>query len=211
MILVFPPPSGSAPTSLTDAARKKICRERKGSLCSRATISSRNAAISHCTTARFLVWCCSAWANPIPRPCALLSGIDTGVSNFCKGCMYHHGYGVAQNTEQAIRYYQLAALKGFKNPSLQPSLRACYQADAKEKKNRLPPIRRETATNAQRPTTRLTTVAALSLTATCRALHAGDDCRELNLLRGSGTTSCNPRHRVKLHRPGNITAWGRCW
>lgn len=113
----------------------------------------------------------------------LLSGIDTGVSNFCKGCMYHHGYGVAQNTEQAIRYYQLAALKGFKNPSLQPSLRACYQADAKEKEEQTTAY--QEGNSYKRTTSNYQThdSGCFITTATCRALHAGDDCRELNLLR----------------------------
>lgn len=169
-------------TSLTDAARKKYAENGKV-LCSLChyLIEERSHQSLHNSEILGVVLFCLG--ESYSEAMCLLSGIDTGVSNFCKGCMYHHGYGVAQNTEQAIRYYQLAALKGFKNPSLQPSLRACYQADAKEKEEQTTAYQEKNSYKRTTSNYQTHDSGCFITTATCRALHAGDDCRELNLLR----------------------------
>ena len=148
-------------TSLTDAARKNMQRTERFSVpC--ATISSRNAAISHCTTARFLVWCCSAWANPIPRPCACFPALTPAFLISARDVCT-----ITAMVSPRIRSRPYAIISwppskaSRTHPCSLPCVRAIRQMQ-KKKKNRLPPIRRETATNAQRPTTRLTTVAALS-------------------------------------------------
>lgn len=55
----------------------------------------------------------------------LLSGIDTAVSNYCKGNMFEFGGGVSSDLDLAIEYYERAIAQGFSG-KVQRRLEACY-------------------------------------------------------------------------------------
>ena len=168
----------------TDTARQKYAENGKilCALC-RYLIEERTYQVQHNREILGVVLFCLG--ESYSEAMTLLAGIDTGVANFCKGYLYHHGDGVAQNTKQALDYYQLATSKGFKSPSLRPALRACYQADAAAEEKKRQDTTYQENNSYQRTTSnyQVHDSGCFITTATCRALHAGDDCRELNLLR----------------------------
>lgn len=116
---------------------------------------------------------------------SLLSGIDTGVANYCKGNMYEFGNGVAWDLDQAALHYQRAWDQGFQSRQLERRLSACQE------KRRQKDLQREDSESyredvSYRPQTSNYSSHSSSCvitTAACQALNAGDDCEELMLLR----------------------------
>ena len=116
---------------------------------------------------------------------ALLSGIDTGVANYCKGNLYEFGSGVAVDIDQAALHYQRALDQGFRSKQLERRLAACqgkrYQNEARKKA-----ANNYQAEKSYHPTTSnqsSSSSTCVITTAACQTLSAADDCEELQLLR----------------------------
>lgn len=115
----------------------------------------------------------------------LLSGIDTGVANYCKGNLYEFGGGVAVDIDQAALHYQRALDQGFQSKQLERRLAACqdkrYQNEVRKKaasnyqveKSYQPIISNRSSSSSM----------CVITTAACQTLNAADDCEELRLLR----------------------------
>lgn len=116
---------------------------------------------------------------------ALLSGIDTGVANYCKGNLYEFGGGVAVDIDQAALHYQRALSKGFRSKQLERRIAACQ---GKRHQNE---ARKRAASNYQAEKSYHSITSNQSskadrcviTTAACQILNAADDCEELQLLR----------------------------
>lgn len=116
---------------------------------------------------------------------ALLSGIDTGIANYCKGNLYEFGGGVAVDIDQAVLHYQRARDQGFQSNQLERRLVACQR---KRKQNE---ARKRSTSNYQEEKSYHSTTSDYSssssmcviTTAACQVLSRADDCDELQLLR----------------------------
>lgn len=117
---------------------------------------------------------------------SLLAGIDTPVSNFCKGYMYHHGKGVASDLSMALKYYEQARVEGYQSQRFTRQLEECRSAKTqKEAQAKKSTTYKEEEHYSSHTTYHSSSSDSLCFitTAACRALHADDNCRELNLLR----------------------------
>lgn len=117
-----------------------------------------------------------------------LSGINTGIANYCKGNMFEFGNGVSSDLDQAIVYYRKAVALGFDSYQLKKRINVCEQKQARRA------YQDNSASNYHSTSSYRSSSSNYSssshsdslcfiTTATCQALNATDDCKELMLLR----------------------------
>lgn len=115
----------------------------------------------------------------------LLSGIDTGIANYCKGNLYEFGRGVATDIDQALLHYKKALDQDFQSDWLERRLEICQRKKDREERQE------ESDDNYQSDRSYRSTISDYSSssswcvisTAACQTLNAADDCEELQLLR----------------------------
>lgn len=116
---------------------------------------------------------------------ALLSGIDTGTANYCKGNLYEFGGGVAVDIDQAVLHYKRAQDQGFQSNQLERRLEVClrkklqYEARKKSTSN----YHEEESYHSTTSNHSSSSSTCVITTAACQTLRAADDCDELQLLR----------------------------
>lgn len=115
----------------------------------------------------------------------LLSGIDTGIANYCKGNLYEFGGGVSCDIDQAVSHYQRAYDQGFCSPQLERRLEICQKKQSPKKKARhaAQRYREEKSYQPTKSDVSSSSSWCVITTAACQALHKLDDCEELRLLR----------------------------
>ena len=121
----------------------------------------------------------------LPEAMHQLSGIDTGVANYCKGKMYEYGNGTVKNLDQSYSHYKKAEKAAFNSAYVQKCISRCEQKIEKR--------RQEEEAERYHPDTdytpqysgysRSSDWSCFITTAACMALQDTDDCAELELLR----------------------------
>lgn len=117
-----------------------------------------------------------------------LSGIDTGIANYCKGNMYEFGCGVSIDLDQAIKHYKKAATLRYESPQLEKRISVCekkqarrdYQDHAASSYHSTSSYR---STSSNYSSSSHSDGLCFITTAACQALNDTDDCEELMMLR----------------------------
>lgn len=116
----------------------------------------------------------------------LLSGIESGVANYCKGVMHQDddNHSVV-NLPEALRYYEKANESGFFVKGLDEKIEYCKQKILDEELDRANQYKKNNVYSSKKSdyTQINKSSGCIITTATCLALNKGGDCYELNLLR----------------------------
>ncbi len=115
----------------------------------------------------------------------LLSGIDTGAANYCKGGLYEFGGGVSIDIDQAVIHYRRALELGFSPVQTQRRLDVCLKRkrDNEAQKTSAKSYQADKSYRAETSPYATSSSWCVITTAACQSLNAADDCEELQLLR----------------------------
>lgn len=117
---------------------------------------------------------------------AELGGIDTGIAHYCKGKMLEYGDGVVKDLKSALEHYKKAKAKDFRIEYMDKCIIRCNEKIKKHDERQTSKTNYQEGKNYTQNRTQVSTSSSSGCfitTAACQAMHAEDDCNELNLLR----------------------------